>query len=91
MKKIVGKVTEEEKRLILDLNNHKNSLNELLLILPIDSDLHKRASADLENTVKKYQEWWNMYSRKYNWESAKNGNWEISFETNEIYLKTTEN
>jgi len=27
-------------------------------------------------------------SQKYQWESAENGNWEINFETNEIYLVT---
>lgn len=37
-------------------------------------------------TQGKFQQWWNDMSAKYNWESSENGNWEIDFETCEIFL-----
>ena len=37
-------------------------------------------------TGTKFQGWWDRMAQKYQWESAENGNWEINFETNEIYL-----
>ena len=37
-------------------------------------------------TGTKFQNWWDTMSQKYQWESAENGNWEINFETCEIYL-----
>ena len=41
-------------------------------------------------TGTKFQKWWDSMSQKYNWESAENGNWEINFDTCEIYLVTIE-
>ena len=36
----------------------------------------------------RFQQWWNTASQKYNWEMTENGNWEINFETCEIFLVT---
>ena len=36
----------------------------------------------------RFQQWWNTTSQKYNWEMTENGNWEINFETCEIFLVT---
>lgn len=86
MNKVVGKVTEEEKRSIMEINNHKNSLEELLIILPSDGELYKQASADFAETQKKYLEWWNVHYQKYQWEKGK-GDWTIIFESNEIVIE----
>lgn len=43
---------------------------------------------DLGETGAKFQDWWNRMGEKYNWESAEGGNWEIDFETCNIYLVT---
>ena len=37
-------------------------------------------------TSSKFQSWWDTMAQKYQWESAENGNWQINFETCEIYL-----
>ena len=37
-------------------------------------------------TGAKFQGWWDRMAQKYQWESTPNGNWEINFETREIYL-----
>ena len=54
MKKVVGQVTENEKRSIQKINNHKNSLEELLQILPEKSDLYRQALSDLNKTKPMY-------------------------------------
>lgn len=89
MKKLVGQVTSEEKSEIKQLFGRKNGLNELAKILTADnSELYEKLVKDIYETNKKYQNWWDRMSTQYNWESAENGNWEINFETNEIYLIT---
>ena len=37
-------------------------------------------------TGTKFQNWWDVMAQKYQWESAKGGNWEINFDTCEIFL-----
>lgn len=86
MKKVVGTVTEEEKAVIKELNAHRNSLEELLLILPKDDELYKIAINDMDETTKKYKEWWNQHYTKYQWEKGE-GDWNILFETNEIIIE----
>ncbi|MBQ7631268.1 MAG: CXXX repeat peptide modification system protein [Paludibacteraceae bacterium] len=91
MKKLVGQVTPEEKNEIQTLFERRNGLNELAKILTVDnSDLYEKLVRDLGETGTKFQSWWDSMSKKYRWESAANGNWEINFETCEIFLITPE-
>ena len=48
----------------------------------------ERLIKDLGETSIKFQKWWNQMSEKYQWESIDGGNWEIDFDTCEIYLIT---
>ena len=92
MKKLVGQVTPEEKNEIQMLFERRNGLNELAKILTADnSDLYEKMIKDLGETSTKFQSWWDRKAQKYQWESAENGNWEINFETCEIFLVTLEN
>lgn len=89
IKKIVGQVTEEEKNEIQTLFERRNGLNELAKIVTADNtDLYEKLVKDMGETGTKFQNWWNRMSQKYQWESSENGNWEINFETCEIYLVT---
>ncbi len=89
MKKFVGQVTPEEKNEIQTLFERRNGLNELAKILTADnSDLYEKLVKDLGETSAKFQGWWDRMAQKYNWESAPNGNWEINFDSCEIYLVT---
>lgn len=89
MRKIVGQVTEEEKNEIQSLFERRNGLSELARILTADDkELYERLVKDMGETGTKFQNWWDTKARKYNWESAPNGNWEINFETCEIFLNT---
>ena len=91
MKKVVGQVTPEEKNEIQALFERRNGLNELAKILTADnSELYEKLVKDLGDTGSKFQNWWNRMSKQYQWESAEDGNWEINFETCEIYLITPE-
>lgn len=89
MKKIISRVTEEEKNEIQALFERRNGLNELFQILTIENEaLYEKLVKDLGETGAKFQDWWDRMGEKYNWESAEDGNWEINFETCEIYLVT---
>lgn len=86
-KKVVGQVTVEEKNEIQTLFERRNGLNELAKIVTADNtELYEKLVKDMGETSSKFQSWWDTMAQKYQWESAENGNWEINFETCEIYL-----
>lgn len=88
-KKIVGQVTEEERNEIQTLFERRNGLNELAKIVTADNtDLYEKLVKDMGETGTKFQQWWDNMADKYQWESVEGGNWEINFETCEIYLVT---
>lgn len=88
-KKVIGQVTTEERNEIQTLFERRNGLNELAHILTTENeDLYEKLVKDLGETGAKFQDWWNRMGEKYNWESAEGGNWEIEFETCNIYLVT---
>ena len=87
MKKLVGQVTPEEKNEIQTLFERRNGLNELAKILTADNtDLYEKLVKDLGETGSKFQNWRDTMAKKYQWEGTENGNWEINFETCEIFL-----
>lgn len=85
--KVVGTVTTEEKNEIQQLFERRNGLNELAKVLTADNtELYEKLVKDLGETGTKFQAWWDRMSNKYQWESVDGGNWEINFDTCEIYL-----
>lgn len=87
VKKLVGQVTVEEKNEIQTLFERRNGLNELAKIVTADNnELYEKLVKDLGETGTRFQTWWERMSSKYQWESAEGGNWEINFDTCEIYL-----
>ena len=88
-KKVIGQVTTEERNEIQTLFERRNGLNELAHILTTENeDLYEKLVKDLGETGAKFQDWWNRMGEKYNWESVEGCNWEIDFETCNIYLVT---
>jgi len=86
-RKLVGLVTPEERNEIQMLFERRNGLNELAKILTYDNvELYNKLVKDMGDISTKYQSWWNRMAKKYQWESSENGNWEIDFETCEIFL-----
>lgn len=87
--KLVGQVTPEERNEIQTLFERRNGLNELSKILTVENEaLYEKLVKDLGETGTKFQNWWNRMGEKYNWESVECGNWEIDFDTCNIYLVT---
>lgn len=88
-RKKVGQVTVEEKKEIQQFFERRNGLNELARIVTTDnSELYEKLVKDLGETGTRFQQWWDRMAQKYNWESCDNGNWEIDFDTCDIYLVT---
>ena len=88
-KKSIGFVTPEERTEILTLFERRNGLNELAKILTADNaELYEKLVKDIGETGTKFQQWWDIMAEKYQWESAEDGNWEINFDTCEIFLVT---
>ena len=86
-KKVVGQVTVEEKNEIQTLFERRNGLKEMAKIVTADNtELYEKLVKDMGETSSKFQSWWDTMAQKYQWESAENGNWEINFETCEIYM-----
>ena len=86
-RKLVGQVTPEERNEIQTLFERRNGLNELAKILTADNnELYEKLVKDMGDTSTRFQNWWNRMSQKYKWESRDNGNWEIDFDTCEIFL-----
>lgn len=87
MKKLVGKVTEEESNEIQTLFERQNGLNELSKVLDSNNEtLYQKLITDMGANSTKFQNWWDQMYTKYQWESTENGNWEIDFQTRNIYL-----
>ena len=87
MKKLIGKVTEEEKKEIQTLFERKNGLNELAKILTADNELlYEKLIKDMGETSSKFQGWWDRMAKKYQWESTPGGQWSIDFTSCNIYL-----
>ena len=87
VKKVIGQVTAEERNEIQGLFERRNGLNELAGILTADNaELYEKLVKDLGETGTKFQDWWDRMAVKYQWESAEDGNWEITFDTCEISL-----
>ncbi|MDR1023660.1 MAG: CXXX repeat peptide modification system protein [Prevotellaceae bacterium] len=87
MKKLVGKVTVEEKDEILALFERRNGLSELSKIVTAENNaLYEKLVKDMGVTATKFQRWWDDVSRKYQWEKDDNKRWEIDFDTCEIFL-----
>lgn len=87
IRKVVGQVTIEERNEIQQLFERRNGLNELAKILTADNhELYEKLIKDMGETGTKFQSWWDRMGEKYQWESIDGGNWEINFDTCEIYL-----
>ena len=87
MKKLVGQVTSEEKNEIQSLFERRNGLSELAKIVSVDNDdLYEKVVRDMGETSAKFQLWWDRMAEKYQWEGSEGGNWEINFDSCEIFL-----
>ena len=91
IKKVVGRVTPEERDEIQILFERKNGLTELAKIVTADNDeLYEKLIKDMGETGTKFQKWWDVKAKQYGWESHPKGHWEINFQNGEITLVVKE-
>ena len=91
--KPVGRVTPDERDEIRELFLRKSALTELFLSLSkLDaaslaaSPLYDKIIHDMGDVTVRFQTWWENKAKQYGWEGRSGGNWNIDFETCEIYL-----
>ncbi len=92
-RKLIGKVSSEEKDEIQRLYNKKSGLIELSRILFAEtqeelenSPIYEKLTVDLGKTNEDFNNWWKKVSQKYSWESIPGYRWEIDFNSCEIFL-----
>ena len=87
IRKVAPPPPPQERNEIQQLFERRNGLNELAKILTADNhELYEKLVKDMGETGTKFQSWWDRMGEKYQWESIDGGNWEINFDTCEIYL-----
>lgn len=86
MDKHIGKVTSAECEEIRNINNHKKSVEELLIIVPENSKIHNEVVNDLNATNEKYHKWWKSMGQKYKWEVPNGKILQVDFKTCRIFL-----
>ncbi|MDR3141389.1 MAG: CXXX repeat peptide modification system protein [Tannerellaceae bacterium] len=89
MKTRIGQVSEQEKEEIRALSNHKNTLIELSKIIEVNDGNRPQYEKSVKDIVEAsicFQQWWDDMETKYQWKKHPAGNWEIDFQTNNVYL-----
>ena len=86
MKTKVGQVSEEERNEIQSLFERRNGLLELAKVIGENDVIYDKLVRDMGVTTSRFEQWWSQMGEKYQWQSTKNGKWEIDFNTCDIYL-----
>jgi CXXX repeat modification system protein len=87
-KVLIGKVSDLERDEIQALHERKNGLSELFKSIKLaeNNELYERIVRDMSETSTRFQHWWDLKSKKYNWKNEEGFSWEISFDTCEIFI-----
>jgi len=83
--KVVGKATKEETSQIKQLFLRREALADLFLLLPemdTPDGTYEQIIEDTGKTMQAYNDWWDIMSEKYKWESG--GSWQINFESGSV-------
>lgn len=91
MKKLLGKVTNEEKEQVMAISRRRSALHELFATLgneaatPNDA-LYERIVADIGETNQKLKDWWSATAKAHDWSFSEKDIWQVEYESNELYL-----
>lgn len=92
-RKIVGNVTEEERKEIMILTGRKAGIEELensfksnLLSGEESTELKNKMVYEMEKVKLDIQNWWNNMYNKYQWERLEGHNWSIDFGSCEVFI-----
>jgi len=85
--KKIGTVEFEEADAIYKIFMRKKALEELDAISEqLTDELKSKLKDDIIRTNVSFNEWWDRIDKKYNFETQETCQWEIDFDTFEIYL-----
>ena len=94
VRKVLGKVSPQERDEIRALVERKNGLTELFRSLAgmskselESSHLYTRIVQDMRESEDRFQKWWNAMSRKYSWNNIPGYRWEIDFDSCTVSLE----
>lgn len=88
--KKVGMVEFEEAERIYKIFMRKKALEELELISDkLSNSLKLKLKQEYELSNSQFYEWWDEMSDKYSFDIQENCQWEIDFDTYEIFLTET--
>jgi CXXX repeat modification system protein len=89
-RKRVGQVSVQERDEMRAIFERKNGLTELFKSLAdsaqVNSALYDKLVADVGTATTRHSQWWSAMSKKYGWQSAPDGRWEIDFDDCSVYL-----
>ena len=70
------------------LSSRREFLRKLgSMALPADNGvLYEKMVQDMGRTQTAFKKWWDDMSKKYAWKSIEGGNWEIDFDSCEVFL-----
>ena len=82
MRKVVWKLSDEEKSEIQDLYERKIALENLVKIInPDNKKLYDKLIVDYGRVCHEFQNWWNVMSTAHQWDGV---NWSVDFDESEI-------
>lgn len=88
-KKVVGRVSEEEKNEIEVLFEHREALKSLVSslsdeVLLEDAIVYDKYIAEIAEINYRYRSWWERMEMQYNWPKLPKEHLTIDFNTNEV-------
>lgn len=93
MKKLLGKVTNEEKEQVMAISRRRNALHELFSSLNSEAatpnnTLYERIVEDIGDTNQRLKDWWITTAKAHNWSFTEKDAWQVEYDSNELYLIT---
>ncbi len=92
--RLLGTLEENEKSEIEEIYYRRVTLENMILVLQErgnmeesgSESLYQRLVQDMSETIKRMQDWWNKTSTYHGWEYRRENNWEVKFDSGEVYL-----
>lgn len=93
-RKLLGRVSQEDRDELQALFERKNGLTELVYsLMDIDDEklknhyFYERLLTDMANTTAKFDQWWLDKAVQYHWEDQPGHVWDIDFASCEVFLR----
>ena len=92
--RLLGTLEENEKNEIEKIYYRRVTLENMILVLQERGNmeesesegLYQRLVQDMSETIKGMRDWWDKTSKCHEWEYRQENNWEVKFDSGEVYL-----